>query len=568
MTARRPSLTPLSTRLRDRSPGLSASLLNGVVAAGLGLGVLTVLVLALWISSPYPDSGPGGALHIAAALWLLAHGVELVRTDTLSGAPLPVGVTPLLLLALPAWLLYRAGRYATDASGEPDGPPPVPVRTAWLGVVLGYLTVGTAVAAYCSGGELRPSWGWLTVSLPLVAAAGAGAGVWSAHGCPPEPLLIALKAVPGPVRRLVFGADARARVDTAVRAAGASTAVLVGGGALLVAASTVWHGEVARASFLQLTEGWTGRFAVLLLGMALVPNASVWAASYALGPGFVLGVGHPVTPLASDPAPLLPPFPLLAAVPDAGPGTRLNWAAALVPVAAGVVAGWFVARAAVRRRGHREPPRVRWSAVRTTGVTLLTAAVCTLLLALLATLSGGPLGVGALSRFGPLWWQTGPAAGAWTALLGLLTALVVRAWRLRGAGALKTAADAEKPGGGQKPKDPGKPTDSGKLKDFWRPKDSGKAKDSAKAKESGKADGKAKREDSLPDEDAYDILPAEPPAELRIELPAEAPPTETSKATEAREPTETRDQPTDSADPTDPVATKETPETPGAPETP
>ena len=145
-------------------------------AAGLGLGVLTVLVLALWISSPYPDSGPGGVLHIAAALWLLAHGVELVRTDTLSGAPLPVGVTPLLLLALPAWLLYRAGRYATDASGEPDGPPPVPVRTAWLGVVLGYLTVGTAVAAYCSGGELQPSWGWLTVSLPLGAGAGAGAG--------------------------------------------------------------------------------------------------------------------------------------------------------------------------------------------------------------------------------------------------------------------------------------------------------------------------------------------------------------------------------------------------------
>ncbi|WP_346081974.1 MULTISPECIES: cell division protein PerM [Actinomycetes] len=557
MTARRPSLTPLSTRLRDRSPGLSASLLNGVVAAGLGLGVLTVLVLALWISSPYPDSGPGGALHIAAALWLLAHGVELVRTDTLSGAPLPVGVTPLLLLALPAWLLYRAGRYATDASAELDGPPPVPVHTAWLGVVLGYLTVGTAVAAYCSGGELRPSWGWLTVSLPLVAAAGAGTGVWSAHGCPPEPLLIVLKAVPGPVRRLVFGADARARVDTAVRAAGASTAVLVGGGALLVAASTVWHGEAARASFLQLTEGWTGRFAVLLLGMALVPNASVWAASYALGPGFVLGAGHPVHPLASDPAPLLPPFPLLAAVPDAGPGTRLNWAAALVPVAAGVVAGWFVARAAVRRRGHREPPRVRWSAVRTTGVTLLTAVVCTLLLALLATLSGGPLGVGALSRFGPLWWQTGPAAGAWTALLGLPTALLVRAWRLRGTGALRTTADAEKPRGEKKPKDSGKAKDSAKT--------DGKAK---------RAEDKAKREDRLPDEDAYDILPAEPPAELcigRVELPAEAPPTEAGKATEAREPTEAREQPTDSADPTDPAATKETPETPetpGAPETP
>ncbi|WP_079174911.1 DUF6350 family protein [Streptomyces malaysiense] len=535
MTARRPSLTPLSARLRDRSPGLSASLLNGVVAAGLGLGALAVLVLGLWISSPYPDSGPSGALHIAAALWLLAHGVELVRTDTLSGVPLPVGVTPLLLLALPAWLLYRAGRYATDASGEPGGPPPVPVRTAWLGVILGYLAVGGAAALYCSGGELRPSWGWLATSLPLVAAAGAGAGVWSAHGCPSEPLLVVLKAVPGPVRRLVFGADARSRLDTAVRAAGASAAALVGGGALLVAASTVWHGDVARASFLQLTEGWTGRFAVLLLGMALVPNASVWAASYALGPGFVLGTGHPVHPLASDPAPLLPPFPLLAAVPDAGPGTRLNWAAALVPVAAGMVAGWFVARAAVRRRGRGEPPRVRWSAARTTGVTLLTAVVCALLMALLAALSGGPLGVGALARFGPLWWRTGPAAGAWTALLGLPTALVVRAWRLRGAGTPRSADEPEQPAGGRGPREPGKPKDPAKADGRTR-----RAEEKAK-----RAEDRARREDGLPEEDAYDILPAEPPAELRIDLPAglrpeqplpEAPATEGAKTAGAPEP--------------------------------
>ncbi|MBK3582090.1 hypothetical protein JHN63_51850, partial [Streptomyces sp. MBT65] len=108
MTHRRPSLSPLLTRMRDRSPGLAASLLGGAVAAGLGLGSFAVLVMMLWISSPYPDSGPGGALHIAAALWLLAHGVELVRSDTLSGVPAPVGVTPLLLLAVPLWLLHRA----------------------------------------------------------------------------------------------------------------------------------------------------------------------------------------------------------------------------------------------------------------------------------------------------------------------------------------------------------------------------------------------------------------------------------------------------------------------------
>ncbi|WP_436842690.1 cell division protein PerM [Streptomyces flaveolus] len=431
MTARRPSMSPLANRMRDRSPGLAASLLGGAVAAGLGLASFAVLVMMLWVSSPYPDSGPDGALHIAAALWLLAHGVELTRTDTLTGAPMPVGVTPLLLLALPLWLLYRAARDATDAPTEPDGPPPVRARTAWTGVVLGYLGVGTAAALYCSQAELRPAWTWVTVCLPLVAASAAGAGVWSAYGRPREPLLSVLVVVPGPVRRLVIGTDERARLGAAVRAAGAATTVLSGGGALLVGVSLVWHGEPARASFLQLTEGWTGRFAVLLLGIALIPNAAVWAASYALGPGFLLGAGHLVHPLASDPAPLLPPFPLLAAVPEPGAGTPENWAAGLVPAVAGMTAGWFVARAAVRRPEAGGPARARWSAGRTAGVVLLTALVCAAALALLAVLAGGPLGVAALSRLGPLWWQTGGAAGAWTLVFAMPVALIARAWRLR-----------------------------------------------------------------------------------------------------------------------------------------
>lgn len=90
--------------------------------------------------------GAGGALQVAALLWLLAHGAELVRTDTLSGLPAPVGVTPLLMLMLPVWLVYRAARDAAADGG--DGAPLVSGRTAWAGVVLGYLGVG--VAARCT----------------------------------------------------------------------------------------------------------------------------------------------------------------------------------------------------------------------------------------------------------------------------------------------------------------------------------------------------------------------------------------------------------------------------------
>ncbi|MDN3024525.1 DUF6350 family protein [Streptomyces sp. S.PB5] len=519
MTARRAATSSLLTRARDRCPGLAASLLGGALAAGLGLGSFAVLVMVLWISSPYPDSGPGGALHVAAALWLLAHGAELVRTDTLSGVPAPVGVTPLLLVVVPAWLVYRAARDAVDDEAEATRGSG---RTVFAGVVLGYLAVGAGAALYAAGGDLRPSWVWTCMCVPVVVAVAAGAAVWTAYGRPREPVDSALLLLPAGLRRLLHD-------GTAARAALAGVAVLVGGGALLLAASLVWHGGAARLSFLQLTEGWSGRFAVLLLCVALVPNAAVWATSYALGPGFMLGAGHMVAPLSSAPAPLLPPFPLLAAVPQAGTGTWLNWAAGAVPVVGGVTVGWFVGRAASRGAsavaggegasggGRRDegsgasmggsgrgggvdlgslagrggsggaaagvdrgslagPGRsggvtggvagapgkggggvsggraggravvsgaaqvgarsghvavMPWSRGRTAGTAGLAAALCAAVVAVLAALAGGPLGVGALASFGPVWWLTAAAALAWIAAVAVPTALGLRAWRCR-----------------------------------------------------------------------------------------------------------------------------------------
>ncbi|MFF5361355.1 DUF6350 family protein [Streptomyces scabiei] len=406
----RSPLSPLLRRARRRSSRLVAGVLGGALAAGLGLGAFVALVTVLWISSPYPDSGPGGALHVAAALWLLSHGVELVRTDTLSGGPAPVGLVPLLLLALPVVLLHRSAR---DHAGDGSG---VSARATWAGLVVGYTTVGAVVTLYASGGVLRPSWWWAALCVPLLAALAAGTGVWAARGCPRPPLPALLGGAPGT-------ADRRQVAAAASRAAGAGVLVLGGGGALLVAVSLVWHGGAARDSFLQLTEGLSGRFAVLLLCLALVPNAALWAAAYALGPGFLLGAGHPTNPLeAAAPAALLPPFPLLAAVP-AGGGTPVYWAVGAVPLAAGVTVGWFVAaRAAVRP--------APWSAVRTVVAALLAALLSAAAFALLSLLAGGRLGVAALTAFGPVWWQAGGAAGAWVGAVGVPVALAARWWRM------------------------------------------------------------------------------------------------------------------------------------------
>ncbi|MCX4691465.1 DUF6350 family protein [Streptomyces sp. NBC_01408] len=410
--------TPLPTAPRAggrrRSPAAAACVVGGAVAAGLGLGFLAVLVIVLWISSPYPDSGPGGALHLAAGLWLLAHGTELVRYETLSGLPAPVGVTPLLLVALPVLLMRRAARLGS-ASGEGEEEV-LPAGAVFSAVLCGYLSVGTLATVYAAGGPMPADPLSAAWHIPLVAALAAATGVWGARGRPLGPLP---SWVPGGVRRAVT----RPRYALALRSGAGGALVLLGGGALLVGASLAWHGTEVQGSFLTLTGVWSGRFAVLLLAVALIPNAMVWGAAYALGPGFALGTGATATPLGFTGMPVLPRFPLLAALPPEGPGTPLTWAVAGVPLAAGLAVGWF----AVRRA--REVSY---------GETALTAAlgalVCGLTTAGLAAASAGPLGSRELAVFGPVWWAAGAAASGWTLVSAVPLAVAVHAWRTRPAG--------------------------------------------------------------------------------------------------------------------------------------
>ncbi|MFJ4969391.1 DUF6350 family protein [Streptomyces sp. NPDC088755] len=407
---------------RTRTLALASAFLRGGAAAGLGLGSLAVLVTLLWISSPYPDSGAGGALRAAAGVWLLAHGAELVRPDTLSGVPAPVGVVPLLLAAGPVWLAHRAAR---DAAEPEEGLPSPPRAGAFCAVTAGYLLVAAGAAAYARGGSLRVVPETLAFPVALVVAGSAAAGVWTAAGRPLGALpswspLVLQEAV----ARTLF----RDRAGAVCRAAALGAATLLGGGALLVAVALGRNAAAAQNSFLALSGDWSGRFAVLLLAASLVPNAALWGASYGLGPGFALGTGATATPLGLAGDPAVPHFPLLAALPAEGPASPLNWAAFAVPVVAALTVAWC----AVSRAAPADAPRARaWSARGTALVTGLAALGCGALTALLTAVAGGPLGTGALSAFGPVWWLTGPAALVWTAAIGVPAALLLRVWRLR-----------------------------------------------------------------------------------------------------------------------------------------
>ncbi|MGW2278899.1 cell division protein PerM [Streptomyces sp. NPDC001770] len=425
--------SPMLSSGRGRAAALASALLRGAIAAGLGLGTLTVLLMGLWISSPYSDAGPGRAVRTAAALWLLSHGAELVRTDTLSHIPAPVATVPLLLTVLPVWLLHRAARDALDAA-DPVGPAdatedrPPSAAAIWYAVVTGYLLVVAGAVAFVRSAPLRVDTGdSATLAFPLVAvvAGAAAAGVWTASGRPvgATPSWAPLR-VQEAVARTLF----RDRAEAATRSAVAGIAVLLGGGALLVAIGLVRNRVATEESFLALSDEVSGQVAVLLLALALVPNAAVWAASYGLGPGFSLGTAATVAPLGFYGDPALPGFPLLAALPDPGPGTAVNGAAGVVPLMAAFAVAWFTVRRAAPSCGT---PEDAWSPGETALVTAFAAVGCGAGTAALAALSGGPMGTRELAEFGPVWWLTGAAAAIWTVVLGVPLALLMRTWRLR-----------------------------------------------------------------------------------------------------------------------------------------
>ncbi|MFC4492702.1 DUF6350 family protein [Streptomyces ovatisporus] len=464
MTHRSPTLSPYSRSTPRQQPSQAAWLFEGVIAAGLGLGSLTVLVLLLWIITPYPDTGADAALQVAADLWLLGHGSGLVRTETLSGVPAPVALTPLLLVVLPVWLLHRACVRALLAGEERDAgrsgqdreEPGVLAPVGW--VAGGYLLTAALAVLFTSAAPVRADVLSAVVRLPLFVVCVAAAATWAGgvRSASKSEGQACEEAVPGdgadqdgpsgadagqggaagtaerPLPLYMRETFALARRLRPLRTALIATAVLCGGGLVLTVGALLWHLDAVQESFPALANAWPGRFAVLLLVVALLPNAAVWAASYGLGPGFALGTGTLVGPFAAGGDPGLPPFPLLAAVPAGGTGGLLACLlSGAVPAAAGATAGWYVGRAAVPGQGRRADS-AGWRS--TVCVVVFVACCCGGGFAVLAASSGGAIGTQALAFFGPSWWLTGSSAAVWGTAVGVPVALLVRAWRLRDPG--------------------------------------------------------------------------------------------------------------------------------------
>ncbi|MFC8846973.1 MULTISPECIES: DUF6350 family protein [unclassified Micromonospora] len=382
---------------RGRAPLAVAA---GVAAAWAALTSYLPVALVLGLAQLTEDAGSvTGALHAGLTGWLLGHGVPLA-TD--AG---PLGLTPLALTALAVWRLTRAGVHASRAIGARGGRSLRQALTAAGAVGAGYALLGVLAAVPAGASPARAG---ATFALVGTLAALAGALRTTAVA-----RLLAARA-PAPLR-------------DGVRTGLVAGLLLLGAGAGAAGLAVATGGGDAADLIGAYRTGVAGQAGITLVSLAYAPNATIWSASYLLGPGFAVGVDTAVrTSEVSVGA--LPAVPLLAGLPS-GPVDGYGAGLLAVPVLAGMAAGWLLARRLLRIAAE-DRAEVAWPALLVPAA--LAGPVAGLLLGALAAASGGPLGGGRLAEIGPVPWQVAGVGAAVVAAGALLGAAATRALRVKG----------------------------------------------------------------------------------------------------------------------------------------
>ena len=174
----------------------------------------------------------------------------------------------------------------------------------------------------------------------------------------------------------------------------------------LLAVDLFIHWNLVVAVYEGLDAGALGGAVLTIAQLGFIPNLAVFALAWVSGSGFALGAGSQVGPLGTAVGPL-PSVPVFAAIP-AGP-LDFGFVALVVPVLAGVLAGWWFLR---EGENHFDEwlsikVRTRWftAAVSTLALGIIIGAVAGLLAGALAWIARGSAGIGRLTDIGPdpLW---------------------------------------------------------------------------------------------------------------------------------------------------------------------
>lgn len=361
--------------------------LEAVLVLGVGIGIPLVPLTVVW-AAQYGFAIDWSVFWRASVdTWLLGHGVDVnVTLDTVLAADLGVApsdssffvtIAPLGFALLTLLLAMRAGRRVGETRFRGMGGL---VSLATFGVLSALLTL-TAVYPLA-----RPSLAQGFTLPALVFALGLGIGLLQTRR-PAE------DDNGSSIRDWIadWSPSIRLAAATALRAGAASVAAVVAVSALLVAVLLAVNYATVISLYESLHSGVVGGIAVTVGQLAFLPNLVLWAASWLVGPGFAIGVGSSVSPLATHLGPV-PAVPFLGALPSGE--LAFGFIGLLVPVAAG-----FLVAAVLRRRLVDELDVDRpqlWLA----GIGLGSGVVAGALLGALSWAAAGSAGPGRLAEVG------------------------------------------------------------------------------------------------------------------------------------------------------------------------
>ncbi len=368
-------------------------------AAIISALVVIAPIIAVWATAGFQNSEFDVLARLAGQSWLLIHGVPLELADVGSGAAGSTGsgmltLIPLGLTLIPFLLAWRAGRRLARASYTDQ------LWQALLGSWVVYAAFGAATGFVCRTADVVINL-WYAMLVPLipyalgmVVGARREAGSWSR--------LIGVDAVAWISRTSQHSRWAGSYLASAAKAGFVALASALALACVLLAVDLVIHWNLVVAVYEALDAGALGGAALTIAQLGYLPNLAVFALAWASGSGFAMGVGSQVGPLGTATGPL-PSIPVFAAIPSGS--LEYGFVALVVPVLAGVLAGWWFLRAGENHFDEWLSIKIhaRWftASVSTLALGVLIGAVAGLLSAGLAWLARGSAGLGRLTDIGP-----------------------------------------------------------------------------------------------------------------------------------------------------------------------
>ena len=386
--------------------------LESAQAAIISALVVIAPIAAVWATSGFRETHLDVLARLAGQAWLVIHGVPLYLTTVAEGAAArpetgTLSLVPLGLTLIPFLLAWRAGRRLARASYTDQ------LWQALLGSWLVYAAFGVTTGFVCRTDDVEVFLWWAALfplvpfALGMVIGARREAGSWSR--------LIGVDAVDWIARTSQHSRWAGSYLSSAAKAGFVALMAALALASALLAVDLFIHWNLVVAVYEGLDAGAVGGAGLTIAQLGFLPNLAVFALAWVSGSGFALGAGSQAGPLATAAGPL-PSIPVLAAIP-AGP-LDYGVVALVVPVLAGVLAGWWFLR---EGENHFDEwlsikVRVRWftAAASTLVLGIIAGAAAGLLAGALAWIAHGSAGIGRLTDIGPnpLWTAVWVAAEA------------------------------------------------------------------------------------------------------------------------------------------------------------